>query len=109
MAPTDKQLNQLYWQGHEALQKGDWAGALKRFTDLEAATAREGAAERRRRSLLGAYTLLQAKRTTEAKTTVERLHRDFPEEPLEQGRGRPAAPGATGQRRGEGRERVRRR
>ena len=78
MAPTDKQLNQLYWQGHEALQKGDWAGALKRFTDLEQQLRAKEPQSADAAIYWEAYTLLQAKRTTEAKTTVERLHRDFP-------------------------------
>jgi len=78
MAPTDKQLNQLYWQGHEALQKGDWAGALKRFTDLEQQLRAKEPQSADAAVYWEAYTLLQAKRTTEAKTTVERLHRDFP-------------------------------
>jgi len=78
MAPTDKQLNQLYWQGHEALQKGDWAGALKRFSDLEQQLRAKEPQSADAAIYWEAYTLLQAKRTTEAKTTVERLHRDFP-------------------------------
>ncbi|HSC10813.1 MAG TPA: HEAT repeat domain-containing protein [Rhodanobacteraceae bacterium] len=78
MAPTDKQLNQLYWQGHEALQKGDWAGALKRFTDLEQQLRAKEPQSADAAIYWEAYTLLQAKRTTEAKTTIERLHRDFP-------------------------------
>jgi len=78
MAPTDKQLNQLYWQGHEALQKGDWTGALKRFTDLEQQLRAKEPQSADAAVYWEAYTLLQAKRTTEAKTTVERLHRDFP-------------------------------
>ncbi|HET7063058.1 MAG TPA: HEAT repeat domain-containing protein, partial [Rudaea sp.] len=78
MAPTDKQLNQLYWQGHEALQKGDWTGALKRFSDLEQQLRAKEPQSADAAIYWEAYTLLQAKRTTEAKTTIERLHRDFP-------------------------------
>jgi len=78
MAPTDKQLNQLYWQGHEALQKGDWTEALKRFSDLEQQMRAKEPQNADAAVYWQAYTLLQAKRTTEAKTTVERLHRDFP-------------------------------
>jgi HEAT repeat protein len=78
MAPTDKQLNQLYWQGHEALQKGDWTAALKRFSDLEQQMRAKEPQNADAAVYWQAYTLLQAKRTTEAKTTVERLHRDFP-------------------------------
>lgn len=78
MAPTDKQLNQLYWQGHEALQKSDWTAALKRFSDLEQQMRAREPQNADAAVYWQAYTLLQAKRTTEAKATVERLHRDFP-------------------------------
>ena len=78
MTSGDKELNQLYWQGHEALKQSDWASALKRFTELE----RELRAKEPQSVDLAvywqAYTLVQAKRTTEAKSAVERLHRDFP-------------------------------
>jgi len=60
MAPTDKQLNQLYWQGHEALQKGDWAGALKRFTDLEQQLRAKEPQSADAAVYWEAYTLLQA-------------------------------------------------
>jgi len=78
MAPTDKQLNQLYWQGHESLQKSDWTMALKRFSDLEQQLRAKEPQSADAAVYWEAYTLLQAKRTTEAKATVERLHRDFP-------------------------------
>lgn len=79
MAPTDKQLNQLYWQGQEALSKSDWSGALKRFTDLE-----QQLREREPKSADAAiywqvYALLQAKRGTEAKALIDRLHHDYPD------------------------------
>ncbi|HSE12948.1 MAG TPA: HEAT repeat domain-containing protein [Rudaea sp.] len=78
MAPTDKQLNQLYWQGHEALHKGDWAAALKRFSDLEQQMRAKEPQNADAAVYWQAYTLFQAKRTTEGKAAVERLHRDFP-------------------------------
>ena len=78
MAPSDKQLNQLYWQGHESLQKADWTTALKRFSDLEQQLRSKEPQSADAAVYWEAYTLLQAKRTTEAKATVERLHRDFP-------------------------------
>src|SRR5512143_2581219 len=78
MAPTDKQLNQLYWQGHEALQKGDWAAALKRFSDLEQQMRAKEPQNADAAVYWQAYTLQQAKRSTEGKAAVERLHRDFP-------------------------------
>ena len=78
MAPANKQLNQLYWQGQEALKNSDWNGALKRFGDLEKQlrTAEPQSADAA--VYWQAYTLTQAKRSTEAKAAVERLHHDFP-------------------------------
>lgn len=78
MAPANKQLNQLYWQGQEALKNSDWNGALKRFSDLEKQlrTAEPQSADAA--VYWQAYALTQAKRTTEAKAAVERLHHDFP-------------------------------
>jgi len=78
MAPTDKQLNQLYWQGHEALKNADWNGALKRFGDLEKQLRAKEPQSADAAVYWQAYTLTQAKRTTEAKAAVERLHHDFP-------------------------------
>jgi HEAT repeat protein len=78
MAPSDKQLNQLYWQGHEALKKSDWTGALKRFGDLEQQLKAKEPQSADAAIYWEAYALVQAKRGTEAKATVERLHRDYP-------------------------------
>ena len=78
MAPSDKQLNQLYWQGHEALKKADWSAALKRFADLEQQLRKKEPQNADAAVYWQAYTLVQAKRNTEAKTAVERLHHDFP-------------------------------
>ena len=78
MAPSDKQLNQLYWQGHEALHESDWPTALKRFADLEQQLRVKEPKSADAAIYWQAYTLVQAKRGTEAKTAIERLHRDFP-------------------------------
>jgi len=78
MAPADKQLNQLYWQGHEALKNADWNAALKHFTDLEKQMRAKEPQNADAAIYWEAYTLMQAKRATEAKAAVERLHHDFP-------------------------------
>lgn len=78
MAPADQQLNQLYWQGHEALKNADWIGALKRFTDLEKQLRAKEPQSADSAIYWQAYALVQAKRTTEAKAAIDRLHRDFP-------------------------------
>jgi len=75
----DKALNALYWQGQEALKKSDWNAALKRFVELERGLREKEPASADAAVYWQAYALAQAKRTTEAKSTVERLHRDFPD------------------------------
>ena len=79
MAPADKQLNQLYWQGHEALKHADWNAALKNFSDLEKQMRTKEPQNADAAIYWEAYTLTQARRATEAKAAVERLHRDFPD------------------------------
>jgi len=78
MAPTRRELNQLYWQGQEALKKSDWSAALSRFTDLERRLRTEEPRSADAAIYWQAYALMQARRNTEAKTAVERLHHDFP-------------------------------
>ena len=78
MAPSDKQLNQLYWQGQEALQNSDWTAALQRFTELEQQMRTKEPRSADAAIYWQAYTLQQSKRGTEAKAAVERLHREFP-------------------------------
>ena len=78
MAPSDKQSNQLYWQGQEALKQSDWNTALKRFAELEKQLRTKEPLNADSAIYWQAYALLQAKRGTEAKIFVERLHHDFP-------------------------------
>jgi len=78
-APGDKQLNQLYWQGQEDLKKSDWNAALKHFGDLEQQLRVKEPKSADTALYWKAYTLVQAKRTSEAKSAVEKLHRDFPD------------------------------
>jgi outer membrane protein assembly factor BamD (BamD/ComL family) len=78
MAPADKASNQLYWQGQAALKKSDWATALKRFTDLEHLLREKEPQSADAALYWEAYTLMQAKRTAEAKGVLEKLRREFP-------------------------------
>lgn len=78
MAPTDKASNQLYWQGQAALKKSDWPAALKSFEDLERLLRQKEPQSADAALYWEAYTLVQAKRTSEAKTVLDRLHREFP-------------------------------
>jgi HEAT repeat protein len=79
MAPNDKQLAELYWQGHESLKKSDWTGALERFRRLEASLRQKEPASADAAIYWQAYALMQAKRTTEARATLEKLQRDYPD------------------------------
>ena len=78
MAPTDKASNQLYWQGQAALKKSDWATALKRFADLEQLLREKEPKSADAALYWEAYALVQAKRTSEAKAVLDKLHREFP-------------------------------
>lgn len=78
MAPTDKASNQLYWDGQASLKKGDWATALKHFQDLETLLRAKEPQSADAALYWEAYTLQQARRTTEAKAQVEKLRREFP-------------------------------
>jgi len=78
MAPSDKQLNQLYWQGQESLKRSDWNAALKRFAELEQQLRAKEPRSADAAIYWQAYALLQARRSTEAKAMIERLHHDYP-------------------------------
>jgi HEAT repeat protein len=79
MAPADKASNQLYWDGQASLKKNDWNAALKHFQDLEKLMRQKEPQSADAALYWEAYTLVQAKRTTEAKATIDRLHREFPQ------------------------------
>src|SRR6185503_17971388 len=66
MAPADKQLNQLYWQGLESLKQSDWSAALKRFAELEKQLRAREPQNADSAIYWQAYALMQAKRSTEA-------------------------------------------
>jgi len=79
MAPADRALQALYWEGHDALQKADWNLAIERFRALE---ERLRAAEPQSTDAAlywQAYALAQANRAAEARSAVERLQREFPD------------------------------
>lgn len=78
MAPAGKASNELYWQGQAALKKSDWATALKRFTDLEHLLREKEPQSADAALYWEAYSLVQAKRTAEAKGVLDKLRREFP-------------------------------
>ena len=77
--PGDKASNALYWQAQAALKQSDWSIALQRFTELEKLLRKNEPKSVDAALYWEAYTLTQAKRTAEAKSTIERLRREFPE------------------------------
>lgn len=78
MAPSDKQLAELYWQGQESLKKSDWSTARDRFSRLETELRKKEPASADAAIYWQAYALLQAKRSAEAKSMLEKLGRDYP-------------------------------
>lgn len=78
MAPADRELNQLYWHGHDALGKSDWNAALQRFVNLEKRLRATEPASADAAIYWQAYTLTHANRETEARAAIARLHKDYP-------------------------------
>ncbi|UXI68882.1 HEAT repeat domain-containing protein [Tahibacter amnicola] len=79
MAPHDKELEALYWRGHEALKESNWPVALERFRRLEAQLVEKEPKAADAAVYWQAYALVQARRIDEARRTVERLHEKYPE------------------------------
>lgn len=77
--PGDKASNALYWQGQTALKQSDWSTALQRFTEMEKLLRKNEPRSVDAALYWEAYTLAQAKRTTEANGVIERLRREFPD------------------------------
>ncbi|TDR40420.1 HEAT repeat protein [Tahibacter aquaticus] len=76
---ADKELQQLYTQGQEAMSRKDWAQALERFRRLEERMAAGGDSNVDTAIFWQAYVLVQAKRTGEAKRTIDRLREKYPQ------------------------------
>ena len=76
---ADKELQQLYTQGQEAMSRKDWAQALERFRRLEERMATRGDANVDTAMFWQAYVLVQAKRTGEAKRSIEQLREKYPQ------------------------------
>lgn len=78
MAPSDQAANRLYWQAQSALRAADWSTALQRFEQLEQQLREREPQSADAALYWRAYVLVQLRRTTEARTLIERLHREFP-------------------------------
>lgn len=78
MAPSDQAANRLYWQAQSALREADWSTALQRFEQLEQQLREREPQSADAALYWRAYVLVQLRRTTEARTLIDRLHREFP-------------------------------
>ncbi len=78
MAPSDQAANRLYWQAQSALRAADWSTALQRFEQLEQQLREREPQSADAALYWRAYVLVQLRRTTEARTLIDRLHREFP-------------------------------
>jgi len=79
MAPSDKDHQTLYWQGHEQLKAGRWEDAAARFAALEEALRRSEPASADAALYWRAYALAKAKRVGAARGALDRLRREFPQ------------------------------
>jgi HEAT repeat protein len=79
MAPTDKQLAELYWQGQESLKKSDWSTARERFRRLETELRNKEPQSADAAVYWQAYALVQARRTAEARKLLDQFDREFAE------------------------------
>lgn len=79
IAGADRELNQLYRQGQEALAKSDWPVALEYFSRLEARMGAQNQGNADAAIYWQAYALIRAKRVSEARRAVERLRAKYPQ------------------------------
>ena len=79
MAPQNADAKAVYWQGHDALKRADFDGAIAHFRALEARLQREEPAAADAAIYWQAYALVQAQQRSEARKTITRLHRDYPQ------------------------------
>lgn len=79
MKTADKELNQLYRQGQELMAKSDWRQALERFRQLEERMTERGESNVDTAIFWQAYVLVQGKRPSDARRTVDRLREKYPQ------------------------------
>ncbi|MBD8526169.1 HEAT repeat domain-containing protein [Pseudomarimonas arenosa] len=78
MAPSGKDNQSLYWQGHESLKRSDWSEAFKQFETLEQRLRKDEPQAVDAALYWQAYSLNQAKRRKEASVVIDKLRREFP-------------------------------
>lgn len=79
MAPSGKQNQELYWQGHESLKQGRWEQAVERFRKLESRLRKDEPAAADAAIYWQAYAQSKANRVAESRATIERLQREYPQ------------------------------
>jgi HEAT repeat protein len=79
MAPSGKDHQSLYWQGHEQLKAGRWEDAAARFAELEQALRQSEPASADAALYWRAYAQAKGKRVGEARASLDRLVREFPD------------------------------
>jgi HEAT repeat protein len=79
MQPASEAARGLYWEGHQALEKGEWNVALERFQRLEAQLRKSGEAGADGAMYWQAYALTSSRRPREASNIAERMLREFPQ------------------------------
>lgn len=77
-SPVTAALQSLYWQGHEALGRGEWDLALQRFGDLERRLRQSEPASVDAAIYWQAYALTRAGRVDEAVVAIKRLRTEYP-------------------------------
>lgn len=76
---ADKEINELYTQGQDAMAKSSWRVALDRFKLLEQRMTERGEANADTAIFWQAYVLIQARRLADARREVGRLRGNFPQ------------------------------
>ncbi len=78
-APSADHSKALYWEGHQALARSDWAGALAKFRELEAQLRRGKTEPLDATYYWQAYALEQSGRTRESAAKVKTLRSEYPD------------------------------
>lgn len=79
MAPSGRDAQALYWQGHDALKQGDAQRAFERFRELEQRLRRDEPGSVDSALYWQAYALSKLRRRGETQAAVQRLQREFPD------------------------------
>lgn len=79
MAPAGRDAQGLYWQGHEALKRGDAERAFERFRELEQRLRRDEPGAVDSALYWQAYALSRQRQRGATRAAVQRLQREYPQ------------------------------